>query len=131
MTTASTAIGTCLCSYVQEVTEAKRTLKRNARDGIYNILYTKGSAQELAADLYYPSCLSLVRKQVAAGSFSSWVRPAGMQRRPPRIDWTREMDRILLAAPTIAHAAAELGYSPSPCHNRRWKLLIGVVPLPD
>ncbi|MER6570568.1 hypothetical protein ABT288_31395 [Streptomyces sp. NPDC001093] len=41
------------------------------------------------------------------------------------------MDRVLLAAPKIAHAAAQLGHSQSACQVRRWKLLHGVVPLPD
>jgi hypothetical protein len=115
----------------QEVTGAERNLKRNALDDIYNIRYTTETAQQLAAHLYYPGCLSLERKLLAAASLASWVRPAGMERRPPRIQWTAEMDRILLAAPTIADAAAKLGYSTSPCQNRRWKLLHGVVPLPD
>ncbi|WP_210582485.1 LAGLIDADG family homing endonuclease [Streptomyces sp. GESEQ-4] len=130
LTTASTAIGTYLCQYAEEVTGAVRNIKRNARDDIYNILYTKESAQKLAAGLYYPGCLSLERKWAAADSLASWVRPEGMQRRPPRIQWTPEMDRILLAAPTIADAAT-LGYSNSPCQVRRWKLLHGLVPLPD
>ncbi|MGW6903679.1 LAGLIDADG family homing endonuclease [Streptomyces sp. NPDC054940] len=130
LTTKSTAIGAFLCSYARKITGAERTLKRNARDSIYNILYTKENAQELAAHLYYPGCLSLERKQVAADSLAPWERPAGMDRRPPRIQWTAEMDRTLLAAPTIADAAAELGYSTSPCQNRRWKLLHGVVPPP-
>lgn len=127
LTTKSTALAT----YARETTGAERTLKRNTRDDIYNILYTKENAQQLAAHVYYPGCLSLERKQIAADSLGPWIRPAGMERRPPRIQWTAEMDRILLAAPTIAHAAAELGYSKSPCQNRRWKLLHGVVPLPD
>jgi AraC-like DNA-binding protein len=131
LTTTSTVIATYMSSYAREITGAERTLKRNARDGVYNILYTKENAQQLAAHLYYSDCLSLERKQLAADSLGPWVRPAGMERRPPRIEWTAEMDRILLAAPTIADAAAELGYSPSPCQNRRWKLLHGVVPLPD
>ncbi|WP_328424937.1 LAGLIDADG family homing endonuclease [Streptomyces sp. NBC_00443] len=131
LTTKSTAIATYTGSYAREITGAERTLKRNSRDGIYNILYTKENAQRLAAHLYYPGCLSLERKQIAADSLGPWVRLAGMKRRPPRIHWTAEMDRILLAAPTIAQAAAELGYSSSPCQNRRWKLLHGVVPLPD
>ncbi|MFF0010893.1 LAGLIDADG family homing endonuclease [Streptomyces sp. NPDC005374] len=131
LTTQSTAIGAYLCSYAESVTGAERTLKRNVRDGIYNILYVKENAQRLAAHLYYPGCLSLSRKQTAADSLGPWVRPAGMARRPPRIQWTAEMDRVLLAAPTIAHAAAELGYSTSPCQQRRWQLLHGVVPLPD
>ncbi|WP_199810999.1 hypothetical protein [Streptomyces sp. NRRL F-525] len=131
LTTASTAIGACLCSYAQQITESERTLKRNTRDAIYNILYTKESAQALAAQLYYPGCISLERKHSAAQSLASWIRPASMERRPPPIQWTPEMDRILLSAPTIAAAAAELGYSNSPCQTRRWKLLHGLVPLPD
>ncbi|WP_179200315.1 hypothetical protein [Streptomyces sp. NRRL B-24085] len=131
LTTQSTAIGAYLCSHAESVTGAERTLKRNARDGIYNVLYATENAQQLVAHLYYPGCLSLARKQSAADSLAAWVRPAGMKLRPPRIKWTAEMDRVLLAAPTIAHAAAELGYSNGPCQNRRWKLLHGVVPLPD
>ncbi|MCZ4609940.1 hypothetical protein O3S80_40470 [Streptomyces sp. Lzd4kr] len=131
LTTMSTAIAAYMCSYARGITGVERTLKRNARDGIYNILYTKESAQQLTAHVYYPDCLSLERKQIAADSHGPWVRPASMERRPPRIQWTAEMDRVLLAAPTIAHAAAELGYSTSPCQNRRWKLLHGVVKLPD
>ncbi|MEU4484223.1 hypothetical protein AB0H94_04890 [Streptomyces purpurascens] len=113
------------------VTGAERTLKRNTRDSIYNIVYMKEHAQDLAAHLYYPGCLSLERKQVTAASIRLWERPEAMGRRPPRIKWTAEMDRILLAAPTIAHAAAELGYSKSPCQNRRWKLLHGIAPRPE
>ncbi|MFC8241182.1 LAGLIDADG family homing endonuclease [Streptomyces chartreusis] len=131
LTTKSTEVAVYTSSYARENTGAERTLKRNARDGIYNILYTKENAQQLAAQVYYPGCLSLERKQIAADSLGRWVRPAEMERRTPRIQWTAEMDRILLAAPTIAHAAAELGYSPSPCQNRGWKLLHGVVPMPD
>lgn len=130
LTTKSTAIAAYMTSYAQEVTGAERTVKRNTRDAIYNILYTKENAQQLAAHVYYPGGLSLERKQLAALGIAWWVRPAGMERRPPRIQWTAEMDRILLAAPTIAAAAAELGYSQSPCQNRRWKLLHGVVPIP-
>lgn len=131
LTTKSTAIANFTSSHAREITGAERALKRNARDAIYNILYTTENAQQLAAHLYYPGCLSLERKQLAAASLGSWARPAVMERRPPRIQWTAEMDRILLAAPTIADAAAQLGYSQSPCQNRRWKLLHGLAPMPD
>ncbi|MEV5534688.1 LAGLIDADG family homing endonuclease [Streptomyces prunicolor] len=131
LATASTAIATYLGHYAQEVTGAERLIKRNTRDDIHNVLYTKEIAQRLAAHFYYPGCLSLERKHNAAQSLASWIRPAGMERRPPRIQWTPEMDRILLSAPTIAAAAAELGYSNSPCQTRRWKLLHGLAPLPD
>jgi hypothetical protein len=80
----------------QEVTGAERNLKRNALDDIYNIRYTTETAQQLAAHLYYPGCLSLERKLLAAASLASWVRPAGMERRPPHIQWTAEMDQSSL-----------------------------------
>jgi hypothetical protein len=39
LTTASTAIGHFLCDYGKQVSGVQRTIKRNERDGIYNILY--------------------------------------------------------------------------------------------
>lgn len=131
LTTQSTALAAYTSFYAREITGAERTLKRNTRDAAYNILYTTENAQKLAAHLYYPGCLALERKQSAAESLASWLRSADMRRRPPRIQWTPAMDRLLLAEPTIAQAAAELGHSNTPCQNRRWKLLNGVVPLPD
>ncbi|MGW4162223.1 hypothetical protein [Streptomyces sp. NPDC004788] len=130
LTTASTAIGAYLCHYTKKIIGAQRLIKRNARDGVYNILYTAEVAQQLAAHLYYPGCLSLERKRTAANSLSTWERPAGMKKRPSRIEWTVEKDRILLAAPTLAAAAATLGLSQSACQVRRWKLDHGLVPLP-
>ncbi|MFF9857545.1 hypothetical protein [Streptomyces tendae] len=123
LTSASTAIVLYLCSFAEAVTGVERTAKRNQRDGIYNIMYVTEAAQILSRNLYYPGCLSLSRKYAAAESIASWVRPTGSKPRPPRICWTGEMDRILLDAPTIADAAAALGYSKSACQVRRWKLL--------
>lgn len=130
LTTASSAIASFLRDYAKDVTGAERTLRRNTRDAVYNVLYTMETAQRLAADLYYSDCLSLERKRAAADALATWARPAGSKPRPPRIEWTSDMDRVLLAAPTIAHAAAELGCSQSACQVRRWKLLNGVIPQP-
>lgn len=130
LTTSSTAVGAYLCHYAKKVTGAERLIKRNTRDGVYNILYTKEAAIQLAEHLYSPGCLALERKRSAAASLASWVRPAGMKVRPPRKPWTAEADRILLAAPTLAHAAAELGRSQSSCQVRRWRLVNGIEPSP-
>ncbi|MFF0561027.1 hypothetical protein [Streptomyces sp. NPDC004266] len=130
LTTASTAIGAYLCHYAKKVTGAERQIKRNTRDRIYNVLYTKEAAVQLSAHLYYPGCLALERKKTAAASLVEWVRPAGMKIRPPRKPWTAEEDRVLLAAPTLAHAAAELGRSQSSCQVRRWRLVNGIEPNP-
>ncbi|MGW1170272.1 LAGLIDADG family homing endonuclease [Streptomyces sp. NPDC002550] len=131
LTTASTAIVAYLCFYVEGITSTKRTPRRNQRDDIYNITYITETAKALSEHLYYPGCLSLQRKREAADLVANWVRPAGSKPRRPRFEWTSEMDRVLLAAPKIAHAAAQLGHSQSACQVRRWKLLHGVVPLPD
>ncbi|MCI3932278.1 hypothetical protein [Streptomyces sp. AN091965] len=131
LTTASTAIATFFCDHARELTGAERTIKRNTRDGIYNILYVTETAQALVGDLYYRDCLALERKHASALSVVNWLRPEGSQPRPARIRWTRDEDRALLAAPTLAAAATELGYSQSACQVRRWKLRNGAVPLPD
>ncbi|MFJ7130506.1 hypothetical protein [Streptomyces sp. NPDC098101] len=127
LTTSSTAVGAYLCHYAKKVTGAERRIKRNTRDGIYNVMYTKEAAVQLVTHLYYPDCLALERKKTAAASLTSWERPPGMKVRPPRKPWTAEADRILLVAPTLAHAAAELGRSQSSCQVRRWRLTNGIA----
>ncbi|MFF2517990.1 hypothetical protein [Streptomyces sp. NPDC058086] len=130
LTTASTAIGTYLCFYAGKITGAERTLKRNARDGIYNILYTKENAQELVADLYYKDCLPLQRKKTAAESLAAWVRPANMRVAPDRRRWMAWEDRVLLQLNDDAAAAKELGRTQKSCCVRRSRLRTGKVPLP-
>ncbi|MGW0877403.1 LAGLIDADG family homing endonuclease [Streptomyces sp. NPDC002740] len=130
LTTASTAIGTYLCQYAQEVTGAERNIKRNTRDSIYNILYTKENAQKLAVDLYYSDCLSLERKKTAADSLVGWVRPAGMKVAPRRRRWTAHEDRVLLRLNSDAAASQELGRTENSCSVRLWRLRTGQVPVP-
>ncbi|MFH9072301.1 hypothetical protein [Streptomyces alboflavus] len=131
LTTASTAVAHCFSHHTHALTGAHRTLTRNTRDGVYNILYVTETAQALAANLYYPGCLALERKQSSAMSVMRWARPAGSKVKAPRIRWTPDEDKRLLAAPTLKHAASELGYSPSACQTRRRKLRNGLVPQPD
>ncbi|MGW7608298.1 hypothetical protein ACWGKW_13675 [Streptomyces sp. NPDC054766] len=130
LTTASTAVATYLCFYARQVTGAARTIKRNLRDGIYNILYTKEAAQALAAHLYYPGCLSLDRKRTAAVSLGTWSRPIDMRFAPDRRRWTESEDRLLLALNNDAAAAKELGRTEKSCYIRLWRLRTGKSPLP-
>ncbi|MEU0200217.1 MULTISPECIES: LAGLIDADG family homing endonuclease [unclassified Streptomyces] len=130
LTTASRAIGAYLCSYAEQITGAKRTLKRNARDGIYNILYTTENAQRLAADLYYEDCLALERKKVAAASLEVWSRPADMRVAPERRRWSEHEDRVLLRLGDHAQAAKELGRTEKSCCIRLWRLQTKRLPLP-
>ncbi|MFD9120177.1 LAGLIDADG family homing endonuclease [Streptomyces bottropensis] len=131
LATASTAIAAYLCFYVKQLTGADRTLKRNARDDIYNVLYTKEDAKELAAHLYYEDCLSLSRKQAAATSLAAWLRPADMKIAPDRRRWKEWEDRALLEADDVASAAEELGRPGQSCSMRLWRLRTGRVPMPS
>ncbi|MFI8371676.1 hypothetical protein [Streptomyces sp. NPDC085466] len=128
LATSSAGVGAYLCHYVKKVTGTERRLyRRNTRDDVYNVMYQKEAAQEVCAHLYYPGCLSLDRKRVAAESLASWTRPPSMKIRPPRRPWTPEDDQTLLAAPTLAMAASELGRSQSSCQVRRWRLVNGIT----
>ncbi|MCF3125541.1 hypothetical protein IPZ68_38485 [Streptomyces arenae] len=130
LATLSTAVGVYFARYARQLTGAARLIKRNARDGIYNILYTKENAQALAADLYYPGCLALARKLTAADSLATWVRPADMKVAPERRRWKDWEDRVLLERNDPASAAAELGRSENSCSLRLWRLKTGRAPMP-
>ncbi|MBW5481918.1 hypothetical protein GPJ59_08500 [Streptomyces bambusae] len=125
LTTASTAVGAYLCHYAKKVTGAERHIKRNARDSIYNIVYTKEAAQALAEHLYYPDCLGLQRKKDAAAGLATWVRPAGMRIAPPRRRWTPADDAELLRLGDPAAAACALDRTEQSCSMRLWRLRTG------
>ncbi|MEU9067976.1 LAGLIDADG family homing endonuclease [Streptomyces sp. NPDC048306] len=131
LATASTAIGHYLCDYAKEVTGVQRTIKRNTRDGIYNVLYTMEAAQRLAADLYYPRCLSLTRKQTAADTLAAWVRPTGMRAAHTARRWNETEDRILLKLNSPVAAAEVLNRTPQSCNLRMWRLRSGQIPMPS
>jgi hypothetical protein len=130
VTTASAAMAAYICSYGREVTGAERNPKRNSRDGIYNVLYTMEVAQRLAAELYYPDCLSLERKREAAASLTAWVRPSGMRQAHAKRRWEDHEDRILLKLNSPTAAAEVLGRTAQSCNLRMWRLRTGQAPLP-
>jgi hypothetical protein len=130
LTTASDAIGSYLCEYAKTVTGTERTGRRNARDGVYNILWMREPAQRLAADLYYPGCLALERKRAAAESLATWVRPAGMRAAHTARRWTAQEDMVLLKLKSPTAAAEALGRTAQSCNLRLWRLRSGRVPVP-
>ncbi|MGW2806979.1 hypothetical protein [Streptomyces sp. NPDC001450] len=131
LTTASAAVASHLCQYAQEATGAERSIKRNTRDSIYNILYVMEVAQRLAADLYYPGCLSLDRKSAAADTLAAWVRPTGMRAAHTQRRWNEQEDRILLQINRPTAAAEALGRTVQSCNLRLWRLRTGQVPRPS
>ncbi|KUL22504.1 LAGLIDADG family homing endonuclease [Streptomyces regalis] len=122
LTTSSAAIADFLCFYAKEVTGVERMINRNARDEVYNITYQKEAAQTLAADLYYPGCLSLGRKQVKADAVATWTRPLDMRVVHSRRLWTAQEDQVLLLANDVVAVAEELGRTEQSCRLRLWRL---------
>jgi hypothetical protein len=122
LTTASERLIEFFCSYAERLTGMTRTARRNARDGVYNIVYTRETAVALAADLYYKGCLALPRKRAAAAKAVTWVRPANMRTAPQRRRWTMEEDQLLRSTPDDAAAALLLHRTAQSCAMRRWRL---------
>ena len=125
LTTSSTAIAAYTCSYAQKITGAERHINRNARDEVYNSLYEKETAQALVADLYYPGCLSLGRKQVKADSLASWARPFDMRIAHSRRPWTAQEDHVLLQSRDVVAVAEQLQRSEKSCRMRLWRFRNG------
>ncbi|MER5866935.1 LAGLIDADG family homing endonuclease [Kitasatospora sp. NPDC002040] len=122
LTTASEAMARYFCAYAERLTDMPRTVRRNRRDDIHNVLFTREEAVLLIRELYYPGCLALPRKQAAAGQVAAWVRPVGMKKVRKR-SWTAEETELLLATPDPAAAAALLNRTVSSCEMRRWRVL--------
>ncbi|GAA4867087.1 LAGLIDADG family homing endonuclease [Kitasatospora terrestris] len=121
LTTKSEPIKRFFCDYAQQVTGTHRTVNRNARDDIYNILYTCEDAVALARDLYYPGALALPRKLSAAAHAAAWIRPADRPKIHQR-RWTAHELDVLRACPSAEAAAAELGRTVQSCAMRRWRM---------
>jgi hypothetical protein len=130
LTTASAAIASYFCFVAGKISGAERSLKRNTRDSVFNILYVNEAAQALGAHLYYPGCLALERKRAAVESLAAWVRPADMRIAPDRRRWTAREDRVLLRLNDEAASARELDRTEKSCYIRLWRLRTGKVPMP-
>ncbi|TYC75069.1 hypothetical protein EH183_12215 [Streptomyces sp. CB01881] len=121
--TQSDALAAFCAAYAERLCGARRTLTRNKRDAIYNILYLKENAVALSNDLYHPGCLSLPHKRTSAETAAAWVRPPDMPIAPPRRDWTPQEDEVLLNAASLQLAAEQLGRTLKSCSIRKWRLV--------
>ncbi|MGW2252719.1 hypothetical protein ACWCXH_21335 [Kitasatospora sp. NPDC001660] len=121
-TTQSDTMAAFFAGYAEQLCGMKRKLARNKRDGIYNILFTREAAVAITAELYYPGCLALPRKQAGAAHVEAWVRPPTMGIAAPRRSWTTEEDVVLLGAASMELAAGQLGRTLKSCTIRKWRL---------
>ncbi|QTT77814.1 hypothetical protein J7W19_14645 [Streptomyces mobaraensis NBRC 13819 = DSM 40847] len=122
LVTASTAVATFLCRHTKLQLGLHKLTSRNSRDQVYNVMYMREAGAAVAEHLYYPGCLALRRKSVAAAEVAAWKRPSHMAPPRQRRTWAPWEDQILLTAPTISEAAEQLGRSEKSCQLRRWRL---------
>jgi hypothetical protein len=119
--TASTAIAEFTCAEILRVTGSPRTARRNARDGVFNIMVASDLAADFARWLYQGSTISIPRKRAAGLAMAAWTRPEGMRRREVRMRWTADEDAVVMQLP-IEQAADQLGRTVKGAICRRWRL---------
>ncbi len=123
LVTASQSLAQFFCAQILELVGAHRTVTRNTRDGVYNVMVAGDPAAPLAAWLYPEGCLALDRKREAAALVTAWTRPAGMRARPAfgARRWTAEEDADVFNG-SIREAAARLNRSEKSVNIRRVRL---------
>jgi len=121
LTTASDLSAECYIDYLFRITGQLKSIRRNRRDNVFNIVVYKEDAQAVASRLYYDGCLALPRKSTKARDVGSWRRPDSMTRVSGRKSWTCDQDRIVLLEPTKI-AASMLGRTVNSITVRRARL---------
>jgi len=67
-----------LLDYISDITgNEKKTMNRNNRDGIYNVMIKNEDAMVFCDNIYYNNCLSLDRKYKISQDIKKWKRPEG------------------------------------------------------
>jgi DNA-binding transcriptional regulator WhiA len=120
-TTDSDDIANFLVNYISEVTKKPlKSLKRNNRDNIYNIMITKEDAIALSNEIYYEGCLSLNRKYNKSLEVKNWVRPYNMIVSEKKF-WTKEQDDFILEH-DIEESTEYLDRTEESVKMRLWRL---------
>jgi hypothetical protein len=108
--------------YCFRLTGLTKSLKRNARDNIYNIMYCDESAQQIVKELYYDGCFCLDRKLEKSKEVLDWVRDPNCRKVTwQKKQWDDEQDQILLSN-TLEKAAELLDRNVKSCKMRLFRL---------
>lgn len=101
LVTDSEEIKEYFCMFLKDQTGKTKEVNRNTRDNIYNIIVYKEDAQIVASSLYYPNCISLLRKKKSSEDVLLWKRPSTMKKIDfTRKRWSSEDDKYLLSHST-------------------------------
>ncbi len=122
LVTSSTKMAVAFEKFCFNITGRHRKLTRNARDGVYNIMYGSDSAQEIIQIMYYRGCLSLNRKMKLAKKISKWSRAKFyMINKCIYKRWTQDQDDYILNHP-IKRSIKKLDRTEQSIKMRLWRL---------
>jgi hypothetical protein len=108
-----------LLTVIERKVSERKKLRRNGRDGIYNIMLNRERARLFADWLYYPGCLTLKRKLQKARLVLNWRRPKGLRKSPKRF-WESWEDKYLLTH-SINESCQKLNRTKQSVTMRIWR----------
>ncbi|MBW4544685.1 MAG: LAGLIDADG family homing endonuclease [Symplocastrum torsivum CPER-KK1] len=121
LVTSSSHIAVEYLELISQITGKVKTVNRNTRDRVYNIVVYKEDAQLLAKNLYYDDCLALPRKLTKVSEVLSWCRPSDMKRVNNRKPWTSEEDHFITTH-SLESSMKVLSRSRNSVELRLWRL---------
>lgn len=121
LVTKSEHLAKAYIDFLFRLTGNKKTVNRNKRDQVFNIIVYREDAILVAKALYYDECLCLPRKMVKAEEVKSWVRPDSMKKVERRRAWSAEEDEFILNH-SIEESVEKLGRSYKSVSLRLWRL---------
>lgn len=123
LTTNSDNLCKSFLDFISEKLNIEKTINRNKRDNMYNIVLYKEQAQELTKILYYDNCLCLNRKKQKANDIINWVRPATMKKIDfERRKWTKKEDEYIISN-SIENSIKNLDRNENAIKIRLYRLL--------
>ncbi|KKM82790.1 hypothetical protein LCGC14_1315880, partial [marine sediment metagenome] len=109
-------------SFLKNITGKNKTLNRNKRDNIYNILISREDAQKVVKKLYYKDCICLDRKKNRAKEVMSWKRPKNMIKKTYKVrEWGKKEEKFILSH-SITESMKKLERTRSSVETRLWRL---------
>ena len=122
-TTKSQHIAAAFCKMCKDVAGIDKTMNRNARDDIYNLMVTKESAQKIVRFLKYDKTdLAVARKKERALSVIQWKRPNSMRKVTwEKRRWTADEDSVVMSVST-ERASYLLNRTTRSVSIRKWRL---------
>lgn len=94
--TSSEPLAEAYFNLIEELVNYRPMVRRNTRDGVYNIMITNERAQTLIKFMYENATIGLNRKMQSAIDAMKWKRPASMKIKEIDKSWTEDEINYLM-----------------------------------